>query len=219
MTFISSKMIASMRVASFAAPLLALAVSGCGGGPRPIYEPPPTFHANETPHPTARPSAPGHVVIPANPIGAAPLNIARVGDYMDALENDLRHHVHARGIVTARQGDNITVVIDNGLLFTGDGGIAGDDVLEPLGAVLRNYPHISVEVGSFTDTSGTPEQNLVVSQKRAKLIADALAHEGVAATRITSQGFGQNHLRVATGDNKKEPRNRRIEIVLRARPG
>jgi outer membrane protein OmpA-like peptidoglycan-associated protein len=218
MTIIALKSIASMRVASFAIPLLALAVSGCGGGPRPIYEPPP-FHASETPHPVTRPSAPGHVVIPANPVGAAPLNMARVGDYMDALENDLRHHVHARGIVTARQGDNITVVIANELLFTSDGVVGGDDVLEPLGAVLRNYPHTSVAVGGFTDTTGTPEQNLVVSGKRAKLIADALAHEGVAATRITSQGFGQTRLRVATGDNKKEPRNRRIEIVLRARPG
>ena len=221
MTRCSSKTIAPMRAARFTVPLLALAVSACGGGPRPIYEPPPPTerHASETPHPAPRPSGSGHVTIPANPVGAAPLTVARVGDYMDALESDLRHHVHARGIVTARQGDNITLVIENDLLFTTDGGVAGDDVLEPLGAVLRNYPHASVAVGGFTDTTGTPEQNLAVSQKRAKLVADALAHEGVAPQRISSQGFGQSHLRVATGDNKKEPRNRRIEIVLRARPG
>jgi outer membrane protein OmpA-like peptidoglycan-associated protein len=221
MTDISSMTIApTMRAAKFAVPLLALAVSACGGGPRPIYEPPPPLperHASETPHPAARPS--GHVSIPPNPAAAAPLTVARVGDYMDALESDLRHHVHARGIITARQGDNITVVIQSDLLFSEDGGVSGDDVLEPLGAILRNYPHTSIAVDGFTDTTGTPEQNLAVSQKRARLIADALAHEGVAPTRLSSQGFGATHLRVATGDNKKEPRNRRIEILVKARPG
>src|SRR5262249_53708115 len=39
MTLISSK--AMMRAAQFTVPLLALAVSACGGGPRPIFEPPP----------------------------------------------------------------------------------------------------------------------------------------------------------------------------------
>ncbi|HUO87610.1 MAG TPA: OmpA family protein [Rhizomicrobium sp.] len=221
MTPSSSKSIAPMHAAKYAVPLLALAVSACGGGPRPIYEPPPSLErrASETPHPAPRPSTPGHVTIPPSTVGAAPLTVARVGDYMDALESDLRHHVHARGIVTARQGDDITVVIENQLLFTSDGGVAGDDVLEPLGAVLRNYPHTSVAVGGFTDTTGTPEQNLALSQKHARLIADALAHEGVAPQRISAQGFGQTHLRVATGDNRKEPRNRRIEIVLKAHPG
>jgi outer membrane protein OmpA-like peptidoglycan-associated protein len=41
----------------------------------------------------------------------------------------------------------------------------------------------------------------------------------VAAERINSQGLGESRLRIVTGDNKKEPRNRRIEIFVKARPG
>jgi outer membrane protein OmpA-like peptidoglycan-associated protein len=74
-------------------------------------------------------------------------------------------------------------------------------------------------VCGYTDTVGPAAENLAVSQRRAKAVADALAHEGVAPQRISSQGFGEMHLKVATGDDKKEPRNRRIEIVLKARPG
>jgi len=119
----------------------------------------------------------------------------------------------------ARMGDDITIIVRNDKLFDRDGTLDADDVLEPLGAVLGGYVHTSVAVSGFTDTVGAPEQNLALSQKRAKLIAAALGHEGVASQRITAQGLGEAHLRIATGDDKKEPRNRRIEILLKARPG
>lgn len=210
--------IAAMRLAKALIPLLALAVSACG--PRPLAELPSMPPARERPiwQKPSRPSA--HNAAPVAPGGpAGPLTVARIGSYMDSLETDLRRHVHGSGIVVARQGDTLNLVIPNGDLFTADGGVAGDDVLEPLGAVLRGYGHIAVQVNGFTDTSGSPEQNLALSQKRALAIAGALAHEGVPAARLSSQGFGESHLRVATGDNKKEPRNRRVEILLKAKPG
>jgi len=168
----------------------------------------------QKPSPSARNAAP---VAPTGPAG--PLTVARIGSYMDSLETDLRRHVHGSGIVVARQGDTLNLVIPNADLFTADGGVAGDDVLEPLGAVLRGYGHTAVQVNGFTDTSGSPEQNLALSQKRALAIAGALAHEGVPAARLSSQGFGEIRLRVATGDDKKEPRNRRIEVLIRAVAG
>ena len=156
---------------------------------------------------------------PIGPSGpAGPLEVARVGSYMDALESDLRRHVHGKGIVVARLGDEIAVIVRDDRLFAPSGMLAGDDVLEPLGAVLEGYVHTAIAVNGFTDTAGAAQQNLEVSQKRARLVADALVHEGVAPQRVTAQGFGETHLRIATGDDRKEPRNRRIEIVLKASP-
>ena len=132
---------------------------------------------------------------------------------MDSLESDLRRHVHGKGISVARLGDDIAVIVRNDRLFTSAGMLAGDDVLEPLGAV-----HTTIAVNGFTDTAGFPDRNLAISQKRARTVADALVHEGVAPQRIAAQGFGETHLRIATGDDKNEPRNRRIEIVLKASP-
>ncbi|HXC54568.1 MAG TPA: OmpA family protein [Rhizomicrobium sp.] len=199
-----------------AVPLLALLLTACGGGPRPVADlspPPPARPVWQKPSPPARAVAP----IPAAP--SAPLVVARIGAYMDALEIDLRRHVRGDGVVVSRQGDAITVVIRNDVLFLADGGVAGDDVLEPLGAILRNYAHAAVAVNGYTDTWGSAQQNLAVSQKRAQAIAAALAHEGVPQSRLAAQGLGESHLRIMTGDDRKEPRNRRIEIVLRARPG
>ncbi len=144
--------------------------------------------------------------------------MARVGSYMDALESDLRRHVHGKGISVVRIGDEIAVVVRNDRLFTASGMLGGDDVLEPLGAILQGYVHTTVSVNGYTDTAGSPETNLATSQKRARTVADALVHEGVAAQRVTAQGFGEEHLRIATGDGRKEPRNRRIEFMLKASP-
>ena len=213
---------AAMRCLKLAVPLIALALAACTGEPRPIFAPPPLRESRDEPPPrhmpppvAHRPPPPVRTVAPNGPQG--PLVVAKVESYMDALETDLRRHV--RGAMIARQGNNINLVITDDKLFSTDGGVNGDDVLEPLGAVLRGYIHTTVAVSGFTDTSGSPEQNMAVSDKRAHAIAEALAHEGVPAARITAQGFGESHPRIATGDNKSEPRNRRIEILLRARPG
>jgi len=206
-------MIKSSSIANFAVPLLALFLASCGGPPS-VAELPPQPSARPS---LPKPAAPARPVAPVAPAG--PLTVARIGSYMDGLETELRQHVHGDGIIITRMGDDVTVVLRNDILFGRGGVMNADDVLEPLGAVLGAYVHTSVAVGGYTDTVGTPEQNMAISAKRAKLIADGLAHEGVAPQRITSQGYGATHLRVATGDGKAEPRNRRIEILLKAKPG
>jgi outer membrane protein OmpA-like peptidoglycan-associated protein len=200
-------------IARYAIPFLALSLAACGGGPRHVAEVP--APPREVTHPISpKPPPPAHSAAPSGP-----LTVARIGSYMDGLESELRRHLHGDGIIVARMGDDITLIVRNDKLFARDGTLDADDILEPLGAVLGSYFHTSVAVSGFTDTAGEPERNLALSQKRAKLIADALAHEGVAPQRIVSQGFGESHLRIATGDDKKEPRNRRIEILLKAKPG
>jgi outer membrane protein OmpA-like peptidoglycan-associated protein len=208
----------------------ALVLAACGGGPRPIHEPPPPRETTETilvpsggkftrhlvPVPPAHGAAPAAAIAPGL---AGPLTVARIEPYMDALEVDLRRHVHGHGLVTARRGNEIDMVIADDLLFTSDGGVAGDDVLEPLASILRGYVHTTIAVGGYTDSAGTPANSMAVSQKHARSIADALVHEGVPANRISAQGYGQAHLRIATGDHKREPRNRRVEIVITALPG
>jgi outer membrane protein OmpA-like peptidoglycan-associated protein len=210
-----------------AAFVFVVAVSACAEEPpAPVLA---RYPALTPPRPLAKPferrasaaqqSGASRMMAPIGPGGpSGPLVAARVGSYMDALESDLRRHVHGKGISVVRIGDDIAVVVRNDRLFAASGTLGGDDVLEPLGAILDGYVHTAVWVNGFTDTAGTPDTNLAISQKRARTIADALVHEGVAAQRITAQGFGEDHLRIATGDGKKEPRNRRIEIVLKANP-
>ncbi|HEX5078105.1 MAG TPA: OmpA family protein [Geminicoccaceae bacterium] len=71
-----------------------------------------------------------------------------------------------------------------------------------------------ITVTGYTDTSGPAEYNLVLSQQRAETVADALVEEGVPATSIVTIGRGEEDLLVPTADGVREPRNRRVEIVV-----
>jgi OmpA-OmpF porin, OOP family len=72
-----------------------------------------------------------------------------------------------------------------------------------------------IEVNGYTDTSGTPQYNMGLSIRRANAVKAELMRDGVPATAITTQGFGETHLLVPTGPGVREPQNRRVEIIIR----
>ena len=71
-----------------------------------------------------------------------------------------------------------------------------------------------IEVIGHTDTTGSAEQNLALSQRRAERVADELIRQGVPAIDIATIGRGKEHLLVPTADGVNEPANRRVEIVV-----
>ncbi len=71
-----------------------------------------------------------------------------------------------------------------------------------------------IEVNGYTDTSGTPQYNQGLSVRRASAVKAELIKDGVPANAITTQGFGETHLLVPTGNGVREPQNRRVEIII-----
>lgn len=72
-----------------------------------------------------------------------------------------------------------------------------------------------VDVLAHTDTTGSPQGNLALSEKRAAAVATYLAGHGVAKSRIASHGFGESApLYVPDDTEMRRAGNRRIEIRL-----
>jgi outer membrane protein OmpA-like peptidoglycan-associated protein len=88
------------------------------------------------------------------------------------------------------------------------------DVVAALAEEARHHPGAAIVVDGYTDTTGTPEHNLDLSQARAKTVADALMQQGVNGRRIETHGYGETNLAVPTGDQVSEPRNRRVVVRL-----
>lgn len=83
-------------------------------------------------------------------------------------------------------------------------------------AVARSTQAVTrIEVQGHTDSSGLPRTNQALSERRAAAVTAELVRLGVPRGEIVAQGFGQQRLLVPTGDNVREPQNRRVEIVLR----
>ncbi len=66
-----------------------------------------------------------------------------------------------------------------------------------------------------TDTVGTMSYNDQLSLARAERMREMLIELGIAPERIQARGRGKRELLIATPDDVREPRNRRVEINVR----
>lgn len=72
-----------------------------------------------------------------------------------------------------------------------------------------------VQVAGNADTSGQPEANQALSERRAHAVAAALIRAGVSKDAIAIQAFGDTKPAVPTGPGVARAENRRVEIVVR----
>ncbi len=80
--------------------------------------------------------------------------------------------------------------------------------------ILRDNPTARVRIEGHTDSNGTPESNLLLSQARAQSVRDALVALGIAADRMTAEGFGESRPRVPDNSPQNQALNRRVEFIV-----
>jgi len=95
--------------------------------------------------------------------------------------------------------------------FTDDSKRAIDSVLAEIGR--RPVPDVLV-VG-HTDTVGTDAFNDTLSKQRGEVVRKALILRGIKVENVVVVGRGKREPIVPTADNVAEPRNRRVEILVR----
>ncbi len=82
-------------------------------------------------------------------------------------------------------------------------------------AEIANRPVPDVVVIGHTDKVGTDAANDPLSRQRAEVVRNALIARGVAAENVVVIGRGKRDPVVPTADGVSEPRNRRVEILVR----
>ena len=73
----------------------------------------------------------------------------------------------------------------------------------------------SVAVIGHTDTSGSTLYNLGLSAKRADKVKKLLQNRGIGSQFIEASYEGESKPLIKTGDEVYEPRNRRVEVIVR----
>lgn len=72
----------------------------------------------------------------------------------------------------------------------------------------------SVVIAGNTDTSGSSAYNQALSERRARIVRDALIANGISADAIRTEAFGESNPAKPTSDGVREPLNRRSEVVI-----
>jgi outer membrane protein OmpA-like peptidoglycan-associated protein len=88
-------------------------------------------------------------------------------------------------------------------------------VMDSVFADLKGRKVVDVLVVGHTDTVGTDQFNDALALQRAEAIRRALIQRGVPPGDVVAVGRGKRELLVKTPDGVAEPRNRRVEIVVR----
>ena len=90
--------------------------------------------------------------------------------------------------------------------------------LDKLVLTLQDNPTVSIELSSHTDCRGKDAYNMSLSQKRAKSAVDYLISKGIAATRVTSKGYGESKPSETCAceqcSEEQHQRNRRTEFKV-----
>lgn len=147
-----------------------------------------------------------------------PLGPREVGAYMADLDSELRRQTAGIGLDVLQVGGGIVVRIP--ATFTFDPGSAAvtartDATLLEIARTVKTRSRTYVDVLAHTDTSGTPQINQALSDRRAAAVASYLANHGVAKARIASKGLGESApLYLPEQNETQKAANRRIEIRL-----
>ena len=80
---------------------------------------------------------------------------------------------------------------------------------------IAKRPVPDVLVVGHTDTVGTDAANDALGKQRAETVRAALIRLGIPAGDIQAISRGKRALAVPTADGVAEPRNRRVEIIVR----
>jgi outer membrane protein OmpA-like peptidoglycan-associated protein len=67
-------------------------------------------------------------------------------------------------------------------------------LLDNLATILTNNPQISLELSGHTDSRGSDEHNLQLSQKRIESVIRYLSARGVTLDRLSGKGYGESAL-------------------------
>ena len=140
-----------------------------------------------------------------------------VGAYMDHQEMKLRQRLENSGVSVTRIGDNITLNMPGNITFAFDSAdiSAGFyDVLGSVALVLNEYDKTFVEVAGHTDSTGSEEYNMGLSQRRAGSVASYLSAQQVMADRLITIGAGESRPIASNDTDAGRQANRRVEITI-----
>lgn len=113
----------------------------------------------------------------------------------------------ARGLIVNISG----VLFDTGKYTLRPG---AREKLAKVSGIILAYPSLKLEVEGHTDSVGTDEYNMKLSENRANSVRDYLVQQGINTSSIAARGFGESQP-VTTNDTAAgRQQNRRVELVV-----
>lgn len=124
-----------------------------------------------------------------------------------------------------RQIDTLQAkVTDRGLVLTlgdvlfatakADLSSGANGTLNKLVAFLNKYPDRTVDIQGYTDSVGSEDYNLGLSQRRADSVRSYLVGQGIGSGRLVASGKGMSSPVAGNDTSSGRQQNRRVEVII-----
>lgn len=121
-----------------------------------------------------------------------------------------------------RQGDQIKLIMPGNITFATDSANIAPSFYQPLNNLansLREFNQNQIEIVGYTDSTGSRQHNMDLSQRRAQSVATYLTSQGVSGANLSARGAGPDNPIASNADVNGRAQNRRVEVNLKAIPG
>lgn len=81
-------------------------------------------------------------------------------------------------------------------------------------AHLDKNPSVKLEIDGHTDSDGSDEANLLLSQQRADAVKNQLVSMGITEARLTTKGLGESAPMDKANTPEAKANNRRVEFII-----
>lgn len=140
-----------------------------------------------------------------------------IGNYMDQQEMMLRQRLEGSGVSVTRVGNDIVLNMPSNVTFNVDQSTIRPHFYETLSSValvLNEFDQTYVEVMGHTDSTGSADYNLALSERRAGSVSEYLIAQRVLAGRMIVTGYGEERPIADNINEAGRSQNRRVEIQI-----
>lgn len=90
----------------------------------------------------------------------------------------------------------------------------GRTLVDELAELLERFPDARIEIAGHTDGQGRAQANLELSQRRAEAVRSRMISRGIAESRLTARGYGEERPIADNETAEGRFKNRRVELVV-----
>ncbi|MDY0205993.1 MAG: OmpA family protein [Pseudomonas sp.] len=133
---------------------------------------------------------------------------------LDAREAEIKH---LQDKLNAKQTERGSLVTFGDVLFDLDKSElkpAAQGNIRQLADFLRDNPERKVLIEGFTDSTGSADYNLQLSERRAEAVKRALVRAGVNSNSLSTIGFGKDYPVADNATPASRSMNRRVEVTI-----
>ncbi len=141
-----------------------------------------------------------------------------IGNKMDKQAREIKEALP--GVEVERVGEGIHLVLgENSVNFDFNKSTltaTAKQNLDKLVPVFKEYPDTNIQIFGYTDSKGSDEYNLNLSEQRSAAVKNYLASKGLVASRFKTVGMGEADPVADNETDAGRSKNRRVEFAITA---